>query len=420
MAMQSATDGSASFQALALLALSLVCCTAIANPGTVGTHDGKSYHGDIAIVPGGFQIKQPNHTNLVELSAVASLQIEKERRKDDPVVQAGLKGNGLWGAYFAQPDLSGPAIYRLDACLDFDWGDSWPAAGLPDDHFSVRWMGQLQVPRNGDYAFIAQSDDGVRLWINNELLIDNWKPNSGQELRSRLTLTTGKKYPFKLEFFEEEGSAMIRLSWEAPGLSRSIIPKECFSTSSPLATNAEAMADVPRSSWPHRRGVLLCNGSFIASGVESVSDDKLKLSHGPKGWELPLTQVARIHFRELTLEMNARVQEAQSGLLLGSHDFVEGEVKSVSRQRVQISSVLFGLRNIEIGGKVSAIVLRKPILSRTAFEVILRNGTDLRMDALECEKGHLTITAGIFQGWIIQPWELLAIRAAPPWPTAHR
>src|SRR3546814_11286121 len=70
---------------------------------------------------------------------------------------------------------SGPAaVVRQDAQVDFDWGNGSPSAGVGSDSFAVRWEGFVEAPTTGNYTFWTQSDDGVRLWVNGNLVIDNW------------------------------------------------------------------------------------------------------------------------------------------------------------------------------------------------------------------------------------------------------
>lgn len=404
----------------AVVLMLVLCRLAFASPGLLTTRDGKTYEGEIGIEPGGFKVTLPDQkTNcLIELPAVLRVEMKHED-KNDPVVKAGLDGNGLLGTYFSERNLSGKYVQRLDDRIDFNWGESWPVAGLPADRFSVRWTGQLRVPVTGNYTFIVQSDDGVRLWIKDRWLINHWKEHSGQELRGQRSLTAGQPYDFKVEYFDHEWGATIRLSWEGPGIRRDIIPKACFSTTDPVATRLRPARE-PQHRWPTRHGILLCNGTFLAYTIEKVDDDKLKLAGAPKDVAVPLSQVARIHYWELTPEMDARVQDGQPGLLLGSRDFVEGEVKSVSQRQVKVSSVLFGLHNFDISGKVAAVVLREPALNRCSFEVDLRNGSHLRLDSLDCAQGHFLVGDTLLHGLKIHPWEISALRAAREWPAARR
>lgn len=141
--------------------------------------------------------------------------------------QSSAGAAGLRGDYFASRDLAGPAaVTRVDSTVNFDWGSSSPTVGVPADQFSARWAGQVQAPVSGRYTFYTTSDDGVRLWVNGQLIIDNWSDHAPTLDRSpRVTLAGGKKYDIKLEYYENAGGAVARLLWEYPGRAQHVIPQ---------------------------------------------------------------------------------------------------------------------------------------------------------------------------------------------------
>src|SRR5262249_9751248 len=83
-------------------------------------------------------------------------------------------GTGLLGHYFSSPDLTGPAWTRTDGTIDFAWNGARPAPPVPGHDFSVRWTGEVQAQFSETYTFWTRSDDGVRLWVDGRLLIDDW------------------------------------------------------------------------------------------------------------------------------------------------------------------------------------------------------------------------------------------------------
>ena len=89
-----------------------------------------------------------------------------------PPNEPGKKG--LLGEYFTNEDLRGePSVRRIDTTVNFDWGERGPAPGIGADSFSVRWTGSIHVKESGTFEFSVSTDDGVRFYINNQLLIDN-------------------------------------------------------------------------------------------------------------------------------------------------------------------------------------------------------------------------------------------------------
>lgn len=122
---------------------------------------------------------------------------------------------GLRAAYFSNKELQGkPTLERTDATVDFNWEDKAPAAGLPNDKFSVRWTGSIIPPKTGRIALFTASDDGVRLYVNGKKLIDNWTDHATSIDSVSLDLVKGKPIDIVLEFYENGGAAVIQLGWD--------------------------------------------------------------------------------------------------------------------------------------------------------------------------------------------------------------
>ena len=126
---------------------------------------------------------------------------------------------GLRGEYFAGSDFNELKATRIDAGVDFDWGNEPPMAGMPNQNWTARWTGYITVPKTADYTFSACSDDGARLWVNNEKLVDNWRVQAPTTVSATkaVHLEAGKKYPIRFEYWQEGGGALARLSWKMPG-----------------------------------------------------------------------------------------------------------------------------------------------------------------------------------------------------------
>ena len=104
---------------------------------------------------------------------------------------------------------------------------------------------------------------------------------------------------------------------------------------------------------------------------------------------------------------------SRAGALVAGREFVEGEVKSIADQRVTISSVLFGLRTLEGDQRATAVFLRAVTPRRCRYEIKLRNGSCLRADLFDCEKGGFVLRDGVLRGTRINTWELLELRLLP-------
>lgn len=135
-----------------------------------------------------------------------------------------LVPGGLNAIYYDGLNFSGATVARLDRTINFDWGRSAPIAGIEANTFSTRWVGKVYAPQTGSYTFYTRSDDGVRLWVNGKLLVNNWTDHSAKENKGALTLTAGQQYDIKMEYYENRGSAVAQLRWSGPGISKQIVP----------------------------------------------------------------------------------------------------------------------------------------------------------------------------------------------------
>ncbi len=177
-------------------------------------------------------------------------------------------GAGLRGEYYdTVVNFGAPGaafLTRTDPQLDFDWGGGAPHASMGADSFSVRWTGQVQPRLTGTYSFYTYSDDGVRLWINGQLLVDNWTDHGPTENAGQIALVAGQLYDVRMEFYENGGGAVAMLSWSATGLSKELIP-----ASQLFPAGAPRMATQPQSqSAPAGSSVTF---SALAAGSATIT-----------------------------------------------------------------------------------------------------------------------------------------------------
>ncbi|MEP6933451.1 MAG: PA14 domain-containing protein, partial [Nitrospirota bacterium] len=134
---------------------------------------------------------------------------------------------GLRGDYYAGINFAQLKATRRDSEVDFHWDAASPMPDVLDtDNFSVRWTGQVQ-PRHTDlYTFHTVSDDGVRLWIDGRLIIDNWTDHSPSENHGQIALSADRWYTLTLEYYEKAGGATVTLSWSSRNQPKEIIPQE--------------------------------------------------------------------------------------------------------------------------------------------------------------------------------------------------
>ena len=117
------------------------------------------------------------------------------------------------GEYWANLQLEGePALVRNDRVVDFNWGEGSPNLIIPNDNFSAHWSRNLMF-ESGTYLFHIIVDDGASLWVDGQLLIDEWHDGSVRKTSAELALAGGI-HRIDLEFYERAGGARIQFWWE--------------------------------------------------------------------------------------------------------------------------------------------------------------------------------------------------------------
>jgi glucose/arabinose dehydrogenase len=149
-------------------------------------------------------------------------------------ITVGPSVSGLLATYYLGVDVLDARLSRVDSTVDFNWGSGSPTPVLPDDGYSVRWSGEVQPLFTETYSFHTYTDDGVRLWVNNQLLINHWVSQSATEWSADIPLTAGVWYPIKMEYFEDGGLAEAHLSWDSPRQAEQVIPAARLRTNDPV------------------------------------------------------------------------------------------------------------------------------------------------------------------------------------------
>lgn len=116
------------------------------------------------------------------------------------------------GEYYSNPNLAGaPTFARNDSAINFNFGTAGPGGGVPGTNFSARWT-QSQYFNAGRYRFTTTTDDGVRLWVDGQLLIDQWKDQTLKSGSAETNLTEGNHW-LRLDYFQRGGAAQATLTW---------------------------------------------------------------------------------------------------------------------------------------------------------------------------------------------------------------
>jgi hypothetical protein len=149
---------------------------------------------------------------------------------------AGI-GGGLRADYYHWSGTAPPtdAFYnfvlsRIDPQVNFNWGDP----GSPDplvnvDQFSSRWIGEVESAFTETHTFYTRTDDGVRLWVNDQLLINRWVNQSATEWSGTIDLVEGERYSIVMEYYENTGGAVAELRWSSPSTPKQLVPQGALS-----------------------------------------------------------------------------------------------------------------------------------------------------------------------------------------------
>jgi transcriptional regulator with XRE-family HTH domain len=147
-----------------------------------------------------------------------------------PLIPEGT-GTGLRAQHFTPKDFQTFQFEQIEPCIRFNWGHAAPQArsGKPrihSDHFSVRFTGWVEPRFSERYTFQLVADDGVRLWVNDKLLVDDWvvQGKAGSR-RGDIALEAGRRYAIKLEYFEASAKASLVLNWWSDSQPREVVPQ---------------------------------------------------------------------------------------------------------------------------------------------------------------------------------------------------
>ncbi|MEH2175964.1 PA14 domain-containing protein [Nostoc sp.] len=188
--------------------------------------------GSIALVAGQkYDIKLEYYEN--KSNAVSQLRWSSTSQAKEIIPQSQLysnisttsNGNGLKAEYYDNIDFTNLKVTTTDPTVNFNWGADSPAPSIDADSFSARWTGQVEAKYSETYKFYTTADDGVRLWVNGQQIIDKFIDQPATESSGSIALVAGQKYDIKLEYYENKGNAVSQLRWSSASQAKEIIPQ---------------------------------------------------------------------------------------------------------------------------------------------------------------------------------------------------
>jgi len=143
------------------------------------------------------------------------------------------EGVGLTGKYYQGTNFTTLAATRIDPVIEFNLSEGTPAYNITADQFSARWEGYIRPRYTETYTFVVHHDNGIRLWVNEVLLMDIWQDNglgpwttTAPDLSTTIALTADQFYTIRVDWNEGGGPGEIRLAWQSATETREVVPQE--------------------------------------------------------------------------------------------------------------------------------------------------------------------------------------------------
>jgi hypothetical protein len=136
--------------------------------------------------------------------------------------------NGLRAQLFRGQNFEQWVMDRTDRQVDWLWGFGAPDPAMPADNFSIRWEGWIKAPRPGRYRLTTLSDDGARVWLDGERIIDHWQAQPLTRYPATVTLTD-QPHALRIEYVEVGGPALMSFRWQQiDGFDEQVVPAEAL------------------------------------------------------------------------------------------------------------------------------------------------------------------------------------------------
>ena len=150
---------------------------------------------------------------------------------------------GLKAEYFDNMNLEGTPKVRTDKTINYEPANQAPDPFLPVAPMSIRWTGKLVPNVTGSYVLSFTSDDGVRVWLDGELVIEDWTTHPRRDEKVVLPLEKGRSYNLKVEYYDGGGESIARLNWMVPSVGSNVM-EEMYGEAANIIKDADAVIAV--------------------------------------------------------------------------------------------------------------------------------------------------------------------------------
>ena len=231
------------------------------------------------------------------------------------LIAGKVPGSGLQGAYYNDGNFTNLVLTRTDPSLNFAFGTS-PVPAVTSQTYSIRWTGILSAPAAGTYTFYVHSPNSVRLWIQGNLIIDNWSNPNPAEQQATFQIASGIGGPLaniQIDFMDAGTTGSIQLSWSGPNIAKQIIPAANLFSSDVRSLHLDAV--YPKIIGQPDGWIVLENSDFQEAYqiVGAVADARVNFTLTAKTTRLALAG------KNLTEEFDTRVRDT---VVFGQSDYL--------------------------------------------------------------------------------------------------
>ena len=339
----------------------------------------------------------------------------REHRTLRPLLDHGQRPHG---EYYASDDFTSPKFARLDTKLDMNWDHTSPAADIPPEHFSARWIGHLEPKFSEPYRFCLDAPEGTRLWLNGEELPRvAWSSKPSAGLGNERMLRAGEKCDLRVEFKKGEKGGRLRLGWSSPSQTLEVIPAHqlsyVFNSQTPRKKRSR------RHCWRKEFGCAMAvswPGDHLLRRISS----QVNFS-GQKEFNIFNQKITRVIFRSSRRAIPFEVAAGHTGLFLQNGDFLESEFEGLKQKTLRMTSLLFGRRTFNLEHpEVLALVLNSPAAESDGLQLKLLDGSVLKAKSFTSAPGQWIVRDGLLGSISIPEKEIVELRNTRSTATADR